>query len=214
MHKQFHRNNTNTSTPQQGNVGASPGTPSCSKCGVSLKGWSSVHHVRHCAVAKAAQHLMQRGSATVLSTPVTVTENEFMNIQPDDCTGYEGEVVSEDESSSTSTGNRNEDNNHNASNKNEIAAEISSYLSSLKKFDPSHIVECLHWGPTHHQSKTSESTRVVAKFLRVTMLGDGLSRAHMQAILDFTHDMGGKKAALLPKKINGCWKALTKVFAS
>ena len=45
------------------------------------------------------------------------------------------------------------------------------------------------------------------------MLGDGLSRAHMQAILDFTHDMGGKKAALLPKKINGCWKALTKVFA-
>ena len=46
------------------------------------------------------------------------------------------------------------------------------------------------------------------------MLGDGLSRAHMQAILDFTHDMGGKKAALLPKKIDGCWKALTKVIAS
>ncbi len=39
-------------------------------------------------------------------------------------------------------------------------------------------------------------------------------KAHMQAILEFTHDMGGKKAALLPKKIDGCWKALTKVFAS
>jgi hypothetical protein len=209
MHKQIHHNNSNTCTPQLGKVDASPVPPCCSKCGVSLRGWSSVNHVKYCAVAKAAQHQMQRGCATLLSTPVTVNQT----IEPDDSRGYEGEVVSEEESSTTSTGNRNEENKHNGSNQNQIASEISSYLSSLKKFDPSHIVECLHWGPSH-QSKTSQSTRVVAKFLRVTMLGDGLSRSHMQAILDFTHDMGGKKAALLPKKINGCWKALTKVFAS
>ena len=100
----------------------------------------------------------------------------------------------------------------NKSNTNAIATEVSAYLSSLTTLDPAHIGECLHWGPTY-QSTTSELTRVVAKFLRVTMLGDGLSRAHMQAILEFTHDMGGKKAALLPKKVKGCWRALTKVFA-
>jgi hypothetical protein len=55
---------------------------------------------------------MQRGCATLLSTPVTVNQT----IEPDDSRGYEGEVVSEEESSTTSTGNRNEDNKHNGSN--------------------------------------------------------------------------------------------------
>ena len=199
-----------TSTPQPGKVDASPRC--CSKCGVTFKGWDSVNHVKQCAVVKAAQHRMKRGCATLLTTPVPVPAKEFMEIEPDESTGYEREA-SEDESSCTSIANRKEDNNDSGSNKNDIAAEISAYLSSITTLEPAHICECLHWGPTY-QSKTSQLTRVVAKFLRVTMLGDGLSRAHMQAILDFTHDMGGKKAALLPKKIDGCWKALTKVFPS
>ena len=209
MHKQFHHN-SNTSTPQLRNVDASPRC--CSKCGVTLKGWDSVNHVKHCAVVKAAQHEMKRGCATLLTTPVPVTGNEFREIEPDESTGYEREA-SEDESSSTSIANRKADNNDSGSNKNDIASEVSAYLSSITTLEPGHICECLHWGPTN-QSRTSELTRVVAKFLRVTMLGDGLSRAHMQAILEFTHDMDRKKAALLPKKIEGCWKALTEVFTS
>jgi hypothetical protein len=46
------------------------------------------------------------------------------------------------------------------------------------------------------------------------MLGKGISGDHMQAFLDYTHAMGGKKAALLPKTVDGCWNALTKVIMS
>jgi hypothetical protein len=145
MHKQSHHN-SKKSTPQLRNVEASP--HSCLKCGVTLKGWHAVHHVKQCAVVKAAQHQMKRGCATLFTTPVPVTGNEFREIEPDESTGYEREA-SEDESSSTSIANRKEDNNDSGSNKNDIASEISAYLSSITTFEPAHICECLHWGPTY-----------------------------------------------------------------
>jgi hypothetical protein len=36
----------------------------------------------------------------------------------------------------------------------------------------------------------------------------------MQAFLDYTHAMGGKKAGLLPKTVDGCWNAITRVNKS
>ncbi len=161
-----------------------------------------------CRAVHAAKHLMTTGCVTLFSTPDAVTGNEFLEMETDGRREYVRDE-SDEESSSTLIAIQDE---HNKSNTNAIAREVSAYLSSLTRFEPAHICECLHWEPTY-QSTTSELTRVVAKFLRVTMLGDGLSRAHMQAILEFTHDIGGKKAALLPKKVQGCWRALTKVFA-
>ena len=180
----------------------------CYKCGVPVPGWDNTRHNKVCRAVNDAQHLRATGCATLFSTPTeAVTGNEFLLMETEDgSTGYERD---ESEEESTSIAFQDEDNKRNT---NAIATEVSAYLSSLTTLDPAHIGECLHWGPTY-QSTTSELTRVVAKFLRVTMLGDGLSRAHMQAILEFTHDMGGKKAALLPKKVKGCWRALTKVFA-
>jgi hypothetical protein len=43
------------------------------------------------------------------------------------------------------------------------------------------------------------------------MMGKGLSIDHIQAFLDYTHAMGGKKAGLLPKTVDGCWNAITRV---
>ena len=202
MKTQYHQKKK-TYTPQLRQKEARPRL--CLKCGVQLEGWHTRWHKMVCPTVKAAQHQMATGYATLVSTPNAVTGKESFQMETDGSTGYERD---ESEEESTSIAFQDEDNK---SNTNAIATEVSAYLSSLTTFEPAHIGECLHWGPT--QSTTSELTRVVAKFLRVTMLGDGLSQAHMQAILEFTHDMGGKKAALLPKKVKGCWRALTKVFA-
>ena len=201
MKTQYHQKKK-TYTPQLRKKEASP--PLCYKCGVPVPGWDNTRHKKVCRAVNDAQHQMATDCATLFTTPEAVTGNEFLQMETDGSTGFERDE-SEEESSIPF---QDEDNK---SNTNAIATEVSAYLSSLTTFEPAHIGECLHWGPT--QSTTSELTRVVAKFLRVTMLGDGLSQAHMQAILEFTHDMGGKKAALLPKKVKGCWRALTKVFA-
>ena len=201
MKTQYHQKKK-TYTPQLRKKEVRPRV--CLKCGVPQQGWDTTWHKKVCPTVNAAQHQMATGYATLFSTPEAVTGNEFLQMETDGSTGFERDE-SEEESSIAF---QDEDNK---SNTNAIATEVSAYLSSLTTLEPAHIGDCLHWGPT--QSTTSELTRVVAKFLRVTMLGDGLSQAHMQAILEFTHDMGGKKAALLPKKVKGCWRALTKVFA-
>ncbi len=177
-----------------------------------MKGWDSVHHIKVCTALKSAKHQMTTGCATLLSTPIARTGNEFFEWDLDEGEGHEREEHVE-EGCDTSIAHHQEYDDDSANNKNVIALEVSAYLASLDTLEPAHFCEGLRWGPTY-QSRTSELTRVVTKFLRVTMLGDGLSRAHMQALLEFTHEMGGKKAALLPKKIDGCWRALTKVFAS
>ena len=205
MKTQYHQKKK-TYTPQLRQKEARPRL--CLKCGVQLEGWHTRWHKMVCPTVKAAQHQMSTGYATLVSTPNAVTGKESFQMETDGSTGYERDESEEESCSITSIAFQDEDNK---SNTNAIATEVSAYLSSLTTLEPAHIGECLHWGPT--QSTTSELTRVVAKFLRVTMLGDGLSQAHMQAILEFTHDMGGKKAALLPKKVKGCWRALTKVFA-
>ncbi len=92
-------------------------------------------------------------------------------------------------------------------------SSVSSYLTSLTDVDPQHICECIDWG-CNNKTVISDETREVAKFFKVAMKGKGLSVDHMQAFLDYTHAMGGKKAAFLPKTVEGCWNAITRVNMS
>ncbi len=81
MHTQYHHKRK-TYTPQLRNEEAR--NHFCLKCGVTIKGWDSVHHVKVCAAVKAAQHQMTRNCATLFSTPVAATANEFFEMELDE----------------------------------------------------------------------------------------------------------------------------------
>ena len=182
-----------------------PNAHKCSKCGMNVAGgWGHFNHNKICTFAKFKTPARCTTTTTVVTTPVVMEaqharDDDNLNAglpkELDCCYAIEDEQLEEDTPSALNT----------------LAAEVSEYLASLPNLDSQHIIECLHWGRTAKYN-ISATTREVARFLKVSMLGQGLSGEHMQAFLDYTHAMGGKKAVLLPKKIEGCWNALAKVI--
>ena len=181
-------------------------THKCSKCGMNVAGgWGHYNHNKVCTLANFTNPARCTTPTAVLTTPVVQDallswdadnlnarqQNELDFCHPEDDEHFEQDT--------------------NTCGINALAAELSEYLASLPNLDSQHICECLHWGRIEKQN-FSGTTREVARFLKVSMLGQGLSGEHMQAFLDYTHEIGGKKTVLLPKKIEGCWNALAKVI--
>ncbi len=179
-------------------------THQCTKCGVTVAGgWGHFNHKKVCnnELIETSSHstptsskltlpvrqdaIMSRLDAGVhdpmLNSFTLSTEAENEHFEPDDSYSNNG-----------------------------LAAELTEYIASLPDLDAEHVTECLHWGRTI-KTDISDTTRQVARFLKVSMLGQGLSGEHMQAFLDYTHEMGGEKAPLLPNKVEGCWKEIAKV---
>jgi hypothetical protein len=61
------------------------------------------------------------------------------------------------------------------------------------------------------RSALSTKTREILTFLATAEKGEGCSREHAQAWLDYTRAKGGPSAMLLPKDIRTCWKHVTRV---
>jgi hypothetical protein len=167
-------------------------------------GWGHFNHNKVCTFANFNTRAPCTVTTTVVTTPVVLdaqqaSDDDNLNAglqeELDCCYAKEDEHLEEDTTSAINT----------------LAAEVSEYIASLPNLDSEHVCECLHWGPTEKHN-ISATTREVACFLKVSMLGQGLSGKHMQAFLDYTHVMVGKKAVLLPKKVEGCWNALAKVI--
>jgi hypothetical protein len=62
-----------------------------------------------------------------------------------------------------------------------------------------------------NRSALSTTTREILTFLATAEKGEGCSREHAQAWLDYTHAKGGPGAHLLPKDIRTCWKHVVRV---
>jgi len=176
----------------------------CSKCGIYVaSGWGHWNHSKVCTSVKLD---LPGGSTTptsVVTTPVVQDAqqscnddnlNDDMRNGVDFCLPEENDQLHQDPSCGIIP----------------LACEVSEYLASLPNLDSQHMLECLHWGRLT-KNKISARTREVARFLKVSMLGNGISGEHMQAFLDYTHEMGGKNAVLLPNKVEGCWNELAKV---
>ena len=57
----------------------------------------------------------------------------------------------------------------------------------------------------------TSTTREILEFLATAEKGEGTSREHAQAWLDYHHAKGGPSARLMPKDIRTCWKHVSKV---
>ena len=57
----------------------------------------------------------------------------------------------------------------------------------------------------------TSTTREILEFLAIAEYGEGTSREHAQAWLDYHHAKGGPSARLMPKDIRTCWKHVSKV---
>jgi len=180
-------------------------THQCTKCGVNVSdGWGHLNHKRVCNKGQIATSSKCTPTSIKLTTPLRLcpilshldarVHDEMLN----SCT-LSTEDVNEHFAQDDSNGN------------NALAAELTEYIASLPNLDAEHVSECLHWG-RKNKTNISDTIRQVARFLKVSMLGQGLSGEHMQAFLDYTHEMGGDKAPLLPNKVEGCWSAIAKVY--
>jgi hypothetical protein len=70
----------------------------------------------------------------------------------------------------------------------EMDITVDSYISTLSdKYDPNKVLKYLSWSPRPLTVVEQESIR----FLRNLSFGAGMSRAHSQAWLDYTRDLGG-----------------------
>ena len=177
----------------------------CSKCGETVRGgWGHVQHEKICRKVRSANMNNDPATTNVFHTPVAD------NKEPDTSSDAENVCGGED-NFDTHNGNQWFSNDLDPTVLNNGTSSVSSYLASLTDVDPQHICECIDWG-CNNKTVISDETREVAKFLKVAMKGKGLSVDHMQAFLDYTHAMGGKKAALLPKTVDGCWNAITRVI--
>jgi hypothetical protein len=179
----------------------------CSKCGETVRGgWGHVQHEKICRKVRSANKNNDPATTNVFHTPVTY------NKEPETSSDAENVCGGED-NFDTHNGNQWFSNDLDPTVLNNGTSSVSSYLASLTDVDPQHICECIDWG-CNNKTVISDETREVAKFLKVAMKGNGLSVDHTQAFLDYTHAMGGKKAALLPKTVDGCWNAITRVNMS
>ena len=57
----------------------------------------------------------------------------------------------------------------------------------------------------------TSTTREILEFLATAEKGEGTSREHAQAWLDYHHAKGAPSARLIPKDIRTCWKHVSKV---
>jgi len=196
--KQMKKNTGRRNNPKAGK---------CSKCGETVGvGWGHAQHDRICRKVRSANIMNYPATTNVFHTPAP--DNEVP-----DASGDTDNACGGDDTLTTQNGNEWWDNDLETSVLHNGTSSLSSYLSSLTDVDPEHICECIDWG-CNNKTVISDDTREIAKFLKVAMLGKGLSVDHMQAFLDYTHAMGGKKAALLPKTVDGCWNAITRVSMS
>jgi len=184
---------------------ATPGK--CLKCGETVRGgWGHVQHEKICRKVRSANMNNDPATTNAFHTPVAYSK------EPETSSDAEN-VCGGDDNFDTNNGNQWFSNDLDPPVLHNGTSSVSSYLASLTDVDPQHICECIDWG-CNNKTVISDETREVAKFLKVAMMGKGLSVDHTQAFLDYTHAMGGKKAALLPKTVDGCWNAITRVNMS
>jgi hypothetical protein len=165
----------------------------CTKCGMNVaSGWGHWNHSKVCTSVMSDLLGVCTTPTSVVTTPLVLDAQQSCN--DDFCIPDEDDQLQQDPTCGIIP----------------LAAEVSEYLASLPNLDSHHMLECLHWGSST-KNKISAKTREVARFLKVSMLGNGISGEHMQAFLDYTHVMGGNKAVLLPNKVEGCWNELAKV---
>jgi hypothetical protein len=66
--------------------------------------------------------------------------------------------------------------------------------------------------PAQLRASITPKTKEILEFLSTAEMGEGCSREHAQAWLDYHKKKGGPSSRLLPKDIRTCWDHVAKVY--